>query len=80
MINSKDLNAAKTSFRIRLQPAFQESDYPPQAFFNNNFICNALENYFLGNRFPVKTLFNIILGTGVCMGRLGIVSLYSPWY
>lgn len=29
MTNSKDLNAAQTSFRITMQPSFQESDCPP---------------------------------------------------
>lgn len=46
MANSKDLNAAKTSFRITMQPSFQESDCPPETFFNNNFVFNAFENYF----------------------------------
>lgn len=57
--NSKGLNAAKTCFRITMQPAYQESDYSPQTFFNTNFVFNAFENWFLRNCFPMKTLLNI---------------------
>lgn len=71
MTNSKDLNDAKTSFRITMQPAYQESDYSPQTFFNMNFVFNAFENWFLRNCFPMKILLNICIRNCSVHGEVG---------
>lgn len=75
--NSKDLNAAKTSFRITMQPAYHESDYSPQTCFNKNFVFIAFENWFLRNCFPMKPLLNIRIRNWCMHGEVGHGFIHS---